>query len=182
MSTSSRNGILSIANRFSRCHRRSVCVVLLTTLVIAQLSGCATVQRPQVREADKTGSSISTKPAYPVMEIAESLRGTPYLYGGITPKGFDCSGFVHYAFGKAGISIPRTTRGQYRTSRRLPIDKARPGDLLFFRIDSRKPSHVGIYAGDGRFIHASTVQNRVADASLHDPYWRDRLIAVGRIH
>ena len=181
MSTSSWNSILSIANCFSRCPRWSVCIVLLTTLLVAQLSACATLQQPPVGKAD-TGSSISAKPAYTVMEVAESLRGKPYQYGGITPNGFDCSGFVHYVYRKAGISIPRTTRDQYQVSRRLSIDVARPGDLLFFRISSRKPSHVGLYAGNGRFIHASTSQNRVAEAFLQDPYWHDRLIAVGRVY
>ncbi|MBW9276081.1 MAG: C40 family peptidase, partial [Candidatus Thiodiazotropha sp. (ex. Lucinisca nassula)] len=62
-----------------------------------------------------------------------------------------------------------------------PIEQAKPGDLLFFKINSRKLSHVGLYAGNGRFIHASTGQNRVADGSLEDPYWRDRLIGIGRL-
>ncbi len=182
MSVSPWNGILSIFNPVSRCRRRSVCLVLLTTLVTTQISGCATVQQPSVGRADEAESRLSIESAYPVMEIAESLRGKPYRYGGITPEGFDCSGFVHYVYRKAGLSIPRTTRDQYRTSRRLPIEKAKPGDLLFFRISSRKLSHVGLYAGNGRFIHASTSQNRIADSSLRDPYWHDRLIGVGRVY
>jgi cell wall-associated NlpC family hydrolase len=117
-----------------------------------------------------------------VVDIAEKLKAKPYRYGGVTPKGFDCSGFVHYAYLKAGLSIPRTTRDQYRASQRLPFEKARPGDLLFFKINSRKLSHVGLYAGNGRFIHASTAKKRVADASLQDPYWRNRLIGIGRVY
>jgi cell wall-associated NlpC family hydrolase len=117
-----------------------------------------------------------------LIEIAEGLRGKPYRYGGVTPKGFDCSGFVHYAYDKAGLSIPRTTGEQYQMAQRLSINEARPGDLLFFRINSRKLKHVGLYVGKGRFLHASTSKKRVAEASLEDPYWDKRLLGVGRIH
>jgi cell wall-associated NlpC family hydrolase len=117
-----------------------------------------------------------------VIDIAERLKGKPYRYGGNTPKGFDCSGLVHYTYRKAGISIPRTTQGQLSSSTRLPIEKALPGDLLFFKIDSRKLSHVGLYAGENRFIHASTSKKKVTDASLLDPYWKSRLVTAGRIY
>ncbi|MEW8028166.1 MAG: C40 family peptidase [Candidatus Thiodiazotropha sp.] len=117
-----------------------------------------------------------------MVKIAESLKGAPYRYGGVTPKGFDCSGLVHYAYLKVGMTIPRTTQDLYRVTQRLPIEKAKPGDLLFFKINSRKLSHVALYAGDGRFIHASIGRNRVTDGSLDDPYWSDRLIGIGRLH
>ncbi|MES9970551.1 MAG: C40 family peptidase [Candidatus Thiodiazotropha sp.] len=158
----------------------------MSLLLIAILfSGCATVSTPQSSKGESSGvhkQARATKSVHPVIEIAEKLKGKPYRYGGVTPKGFDCSGLVHYAYAKAGLSIPRTTRDQYLASQRLSIKNARPGDLLFFRIDSRKLSHVGLYAGNGRFIHASTTKKRVADASIEDPYWHKRLIGVGRIH
>jgi cell wall-associated NlpC family hydrolase len=148
-------------------------------------SACATAPKPASSKVEKTRidkQDSTQKNQYTVVDIAEKLKGKPYRYGGVTPKGFDCSGFVHYAYLKAGLSIPRTTRDQYRASQRLPFEKARPGDLLFFKINSRKLSHVGLYAGNGRFIHASTAKKRVADASLQDPYWRDRLIGIGRVY
>jgi cell wall-associated NlpC family hydrolase len=148
-------------------------------------SACATAPKPASSKVEKTRidkQDSTLKNQYTVVDIAEKLKGKPYRYGGVTPRGFDCSGFVHYAYLKAGLSIPRTTRDQYQASQRLPIEKARPGDLLFFRINSRKLSHVGLYAGNGRFIHASTAKKRVADASLQDPYWRNRLIGIGRVY
>ncbi|MET0068526.1 MAG: C40 family peptidase [Candidatus Thiodiazotropha sp.] len=161
-------------------------IVILSILVYAALfSGCSTVSKSSAYDTGNTRTVIQPVKAgegHPAVAIAENLRGRPYLYGGVTPAGFDCSGLVHYAYLKAGVSIPRTTRDQYRISRRLPMEQAKPGDLLFFRIDSRKLSHVGLYTGDDRFIHASTKQNRVAVSSLNDPYWRKRLIGVGRIH
>ncbi|MEW8507129.1 MAG: C40 family peptidase [Candidatus Thiodiazotropha sp.] len=159
-------------------------VVVSILIISALFSGCATVSKPSVYRTDNVKTAkpaAATYELHPVVAIAEKLRDKPYLYGGITPKGFDCSGLVHYAYLKTGKTIPRTTWNQYRISQRLPFKNAKPGDLLFFKIDSRKLSHVGLYAGDGRFIHASTKQNRVMDASLNDAYWRTRLIGVGRI-
>jgi cell wall-associated NlpC family hydrolase len=158
-------------------------MVLSILLVTVQFTGCSTVPAQQAGSSKSTShkQSAAINRENAVIRIAEKLKGTPYRYGGVTPKGFDCSGLVHYAYSKVGLSIPRTTRDQYRASQRLSLENAQPGDLLFFRIDSRKLSHVGLYAGDGRFIHASTTQKRVADASLEEPYWRKRLIGVGRI-
>jgi cell wall-associated NlpC family hydrolase len=169
----------------SRYFGRLFILVLSMVFIGVQLSACATVSKPASSKATPTRlkkQDSSLEPTYTVIDIAEKLKGKPYRYGGVTPKGFDCSGFVQYAYRKAGMSIPRTTRDQYRVSQRLPLEKAKPGDLLFFKIDSRKLSHVGLYAGNGRFIHASTAKKRVADALLHNPYWRNRLIGIGRIY
>lgn len=158
-----------------------MCIVFASAL----FSGCASVSKTPASANERSRSDnhgLSFIPViHPAVEIAENLKGVPYRYGGVTPKGFDCSGLVHYAYHKAGIKIPRTTRDLYRVSRRLPIEQAKPGDLLFFKINSRKLSHVGLYAGNGRFIHASTGQNLVASSSLNDTYWHSRLIGVGRI-
>jgi murein DD-endopeptidase len=115
------------------------------------------------------------------LAIARSMVGAPYRYGGADPRGFDCSGLVYYAFRKAGMKIPRTTSGQYRQSRRVVLSHLRPGDLLFFTISRSKPSHVGIYAGDGAFIHAPSSGKSVGYASLDNDYWRTRLTGTGRL-
>lgn len=176
---------LSITAIVSRYLCRSFIIVMCIVFTSVLFSGCASVSKTPASATESPGSdnrNLSFIPAiHPVVEIAENLKGVPYRYGGVTPKGFDCSGLVHYAYHKAGIKIPRTTQDLYRVSRRLPIEQAKPGDLLFFKINSRKLSHVGLYAGNGRFIHASTSQNRVASSSLNDSYWHGRLIGVGRI-
>ncbi len=185
MNRSSYLKYLSITPIVSRYLRRSFVIVMCIVFASILFSGCASVSNSPTSATASSEShnrNLSFIPViHPVVEIAENLKGVPYRYGGVTPKGFDCSGLVHYAYRKAGIKIPRTTQDLYRVSRRLPIEQAKPGDLLFFKINSRKLSHVGLYAGNGRFIHASTGQNRVADGSLEDPYWRDRLIGIGRL-
>ncbi len=122
----------------------------------------------------------SALPKGPVMSIAETLLGTPYRYGGNSPQsGFDCSGLVWYAYSEAGYVVPRTTAAQFAAIH--PVDRSRllPGHLLFFRIDG-KPSHVGIYAGNNRFLHAPSSGKLVSYGSLSNPYWQARLIKAGR--
>ena len=114
------------------------------------------------------------------LDIAAGMLGTPYRYGGASPRGFDCSGLVYFAYRKAGIPVPRTTGAQLHYAHPVHPSRLRPGDLLFFRLTSRTVSHVGIYAGDGRFIHAPSRGKRVSYASLDNPYWQQRIVAAGR--
>jgi murein DD-endopeptidase len=109
------------------------------------------------------------------------MVGAPYRYGGADPRGFDCSGLVYYVYQQAGVEAPRTTTEQYRQSRRVRLSRLLPGDLLFFRISRRKPSHVGIYVGNGRFVHAPSKGKSVDYALLDDDYWREHLIGAGRL-
>lgn len=117
-----------------------------------------------------------------VAAAARSVLGAPYRYGGRSPRGFDCSGLVHYAHQQAGIAVPRTTLAQRRAARPVSLADLRPGDVLFFDLDGSKVSHVGIYAGRGRFIHAPSSGKRVAYAGWRSPYWRHRLVAAGRFY
>lgn len=107
--------------------------------------------------------------------------GIPYKWGGSTRNGFDCSGLVQYVYNQAGLRVPRNSRAQYRAAKSVSWQRAKPGDLLFFRLKSRRVSHVGIYVGDGRFIHAPRTGKNVGWASLNNQYWRKRLVGAGRL-
>jgi murein DD-endopeptidase len=115
-----------------------------------------------------------------VVAAARDVIGAPYRYGGFTPGGFDCSGLVYYAHRQAGIPVPRTTQAQLRDARRVGIGDLRPGDVLFFELQGKKVSHVGIYAGAGNFIHAPSTGKRVSYARLQSKFWRSRLLGAGR--
>ena len=147
---------------------------LLTTL--PALGGCAS-QPTAARQLQTPPATV--KSLHPATAIATKMLGKPYRYGGAAPSGFDCSGLVYYAYHKAGYKVPRTSQQQYRDS--LPVKKnhIREGDLLFFRIEG-KVSHVGVYLGNNRFIHAPSSGKRVSIASLDEPYWKERLTKTGR--
>jgi probable lipoprotein NlpC len=118
-----------------------------------------------------------------IVAEAISYAGTPYAYGGIDARGFDCSGFVYRVFMQAlGVSLPRTARAQYDIREPIDASKLQPGDLLFF--DTTGPiSHVGIYEGEGRFIHAASdgPKKGVVESSLSESYWAKAFVAAGRI-
>jgi cell wall-associated NlpC family hydrolase len=105
--------------------------------------------------------------------------GRPYRYGGETTRGFDCSGLVRYAHGTVDIEVPRRTREQAASVRPVDPSRLEPGDLLFFRIDGNRPSHVSIYVGDGHFVHAPSSGGRVHLERLDHPYWAPRLLHAG---
>lgn len=111
---------------------------------------------------------------------AISLLGSPYQWGGSGPDAFDCSGLVHYVHNELGISVPRTAEEQYRAARRVDVDALEPGDLLFFKIRGKRISHVAIYAGSGRFVHAPQTGRPVEIRPLGDGYYRPRLAGAGR--
>lgn len=97
--------------------------------------------------------------------------GRPYRYGGASPaEGFDCSGLVEYVFERAGLRVPRDTRGQIEAVRPVSRSELQAGDLVFFRI-GRKKLHVGIVVDGGRMVHAPSAGGRVELVSLDAPYW-----------
>ena len=114
--------------------------------------------------------------------IASSMDyiGVPYVFGGTTPYGFDCSGYVQYIFAKAGISIPRTADVQYEFGTPISTTELIPGDLVFFTTYTYGASHVGIYLGDGNFIHASSSRGVTID-SLASSYYSSHYIGSRRI-
>jgi cell wall-associated NlpC family hydrolase len=116
-----------------------------------------------------------------IADVAMGMVGTRYRYGGTDPiEGFDCSGLVYYAYSQAGYTVPRTSQELFRTARKIAVGDADPGDLMFFQ-DQVKLSHVGIYLGDGLFVHAPSTGQKVAVASLDSPYYQQHLVAVGRL-
>jgi hypothetical protein len=158
-------------------HVNRLFYILIASLVMMS-AGCAS--KPDYSQRSP-GTPVETSlPQHPGASIAASLVGAPYRYGGSTPRGFDCSGLVYYSYRKAGIRVPRTTTSQLNHAQRVPLKHIQPGDLLFFRLDRKPVSHVGIYAGNGHFIHAPSSGKRVSFTSMSDPYWQPRLFAAGR--
>lgn len=114
---------------------------------------------------------------YGAMRDAFSKIGTPYVWGGEQPGGFDCSGFVKYVMARQGISLPRTAREMRETSRPVATSDLKPGDLIFFR----NPDHVGIFIGGNTFVHASSGRGRVTTSALDGGYYSQRYAGSGRV-
>lgn len=113
---------------------------------------------------------------------AISQLGTAYQWGGTSKKqGFDCSGLTRFVYKQADIDLPRTAHDQYTVTERIARSQLQPGDLLFFKIRSRKIDHVGIYIGDNRFIHAPRKGEHVKFARLNNAYWRKHFVGAGRV-
>ncbi len=126
-------------------------------------------------------SKLSSGARARIIATAKRYLGVKYRYGGTTPRGFDCSGLVMYVFRKNGIKISRSAKRQFYRGKRVYLKRAKPGDLVFFQTSRYKRiSHVGIYLGNYRFIHAPRTGKRVSYASIRTRYWRKRLVGVVR--
>lgn len=153
-------------------------------MVVRPLLGCALVAASALSAGAQTtvrmGEAVQRRPFALWSESAQSVRdslvtvaraqiGTRYVLGGTTPKGFDCSGLVRYVMGSLRVELPRTAAQQARIGDEVSTDpsRLRPGDLLTFgRRGGRGVSHIGIYVGEGRYVHASSVAGRVIESDL----------------
>jgi cell wall-associated NlpC family hydrolase len=146
--------------------------------------------RPRVAAAPDTDASRSTSSGdetrtgatggtaakgSSVLSIAARYIGTPYLYGGTTPRGFDCSGYTRYVYAQLGISLPRTANEQMNATRRVSQAEARPGDLVFF-VSAGRAYHNGIYAGNGMLYDSPRSGKSVSKREI----W-DATVVFGRV-
>lgn len=114
-----------------------------------------------------------------IVTTALSLKGVPYVFGGTSRSGFDCSGFTQYVYKASGISIPRTSYTQFNSGSSVSKQDLQPGDLVFFTTYSKGASHVGIYIGNGTFVHAS--DSGVRTTSLNESYYKSRYLGARRV-
>jgi cell wall-associated NlpC family hydrolase len=133
--------------------------------------------------AQSTASSPYLETARDVIFYALSMVGIDYRWGGSSPQtGFDCSGLVSHVFRQiAGLVLPRDSYAMARMGKPVRLDELKPGDLVFFNTMRRPFSHVGIYLGDKRFIHAPTTGKQVHVVDMTQPYWSQRYNGARRI-
>lgn len=146
-------------------------------LILLLLTACATPTRLALPPAPDPLLSVDV-PIY-----ATSLIGTPYRWGGnSTAEGFDCSGLVAHVYAQvASIRLPRRSVDMSRIGVALEREHMAPGDLVFFNTQGSAYSHVGIYVGDSRFVHAASERSGILLSSLDQPYWRERYNGARRI-
>lgn len=155
----------------------SVETVSTKTTVASEVTAkpAATEKAVETKKATTSNSSWTT-----IKNAAYGVIGTPYLYGGTSTSGFDCSGFTMYAFSAAGINLPRTAGAQYAASTKVSQSEAQPGDLVFFN-QTGSIDHVGIYLGNNQFI-GSQSSSGVAVTTISQAYWAQYLVGFGRIN
>ena len=162
------------------------CRLAALFLALALASACAPLKpglpsEPVAREAP----GVAQGPGAVLAREALAQVGAPYRYGGADPaRGFDCSGLVSYVHAREGINVPRTAAAQFAAASKVDERELQPGDLVFFRLlpGSRDVTHVGIYTGQRRFVHAPQTGRRVGEASLDDPFYRERFAGSGRFY
>lgn len=150
--------------------------LLLLSLLL--LAACAST-RDNVQTHEAGSPAIVRK----LTSYADSLIGTPYKYGGHSPKsGFDCSGFVDYVFRhSAHVSLPHNAQKISRHGLAVQMSQLREGDLVFYDTNNQAFSHVGIYLGNNRFIHAPSSGGRVRTENMHEAYWEKHYNGARRI-
>ena len=147
----------------------------LTLILALALAGCASAPI-----ASQSPAAAERTAADRAAALAAKMVGKPYKYGGASPSGFDCSGLVQYSFRQAGIALPHNTVQQRSATRLVNVAELRRGDLLFFNQEGKKHGHVGIYLGDGKFVHAPSSGKSVRSDALSNPYWKKHLSEVRR--
>jgi len=140
-----------------------------------------TAQRAPQAMPSQPPPAVADSVANRAAESALAMLGKPYRRSGNTPAGFDCSGLVQYSYSKVGVTLPRDTQAQRLEGRSVPASELRRGDLVFFDQEGKKSSHVGIYIGHGRFVHAPSTGGRVRTDGLKADYWRSHFVEARRI-
>jgi len=130
-----------------------------------------------VADATTPGSGVQT-----LLKRALALLGTPYRWGGTATNGFDCSGLVGYVFKTAlGIELPRVSRDMANTGERIDRSALTAGDIVFFKVHGKRVDHVGIYVGNGQFLHAPSTGKDVMVSRLDQGYWSGKFMEARRV-
>ena len=140
----------------------------------------------QREEAENSHSrrSLSSRrgiQAQGVLRHALKFMGVPYVWGGDTPNGFDCSGFVQHVYGRCGIPLPRTADLQFDVGKVIPKGKEQPGDLIYFETYCPGPSHIGIFLGRHQFVHASSAAGQITISDLREAHFQKCYLGAKRV-
>ena len=163
-----------------------LCLNFALTFIISLILCCTSKpvsnrQHSEIRQTPKNNTqSVTGRNAGKLAAaLARDQVGVPYRYGGNSPSGFDCSGLVQYVYGKLGVNLPRKSSEMAGVGQLVPVHALLPGDLVFFRVNKRRVSHVGIYVGNDKFVHATKSGHPVRKDIITNPWWWERFV-VGR--
>lgn len=155
----------------------AVAIILLYTTVFADIQRDDDYEFPSISETMIIQEPLTSR----VLSKAQEFLGTKYKFGNKGDKKTDCSGFTQQVFGEFGITLPRSASEQSRYGKKIDIKDLKVGDLLFYRTYKKAPSHVAIYAGDGKIIHASYKGKKVQYDKIDKQYYKQRFLYAKRI-
>ena len=156
--------------------------LLLAACALLPAACAGTTPAPLPPEVMIPAQSASPR-AEKVIRLARSLVGTPYKWGGYSPRtGFDCSGFIWYVYYQSGVNLPRMSWQQLGAGEPVRRADIRPGDLVFHQVDKDgKSLHVGIVTDRGTFVHSPSAGKRVTESSLNSPFWVEHFLGARRV-
>jgi murein DD-endopeptidase len=159
---------------------RKISIVASTITMLGLVSACSSQPVDSTRQRLPDSRVVRTESTGArAAAVALEQVGVPYRYGGATRSGFDCSGLVQFSYQHAGKSLPRTTGQLWSSTAAVRRDDLQVGDLLFFSIEG-KMSHVGMYVGRQKFVHAPSSGRAVTVAKLTSPFYASAFIRGGR--
>jgi cell wall-associated NlpC family hydrolase len=132
------------------------------------------------RDIPAVSRDSSTAAARRIIQLSMRYLGVPYVFGGTTADGFDCSGFTRYVYRTVGVNLPRTADDQFEVGRAVSLSRLQPGDMVFFTTYASGASHSGIYIGDGKFISATSSRGIAIDR-VNSSYWGPRYVGARRV-
>jgi len=151
------------------------------SLAVALLAAVGYGAAGALQEDSVSAATVESKK---LIEIGKEYIGTPYRMGGLIrngePVAFDCSLFTQYVFASLGVELPRTSKSQSTVGEKVDKGSISQGDLLFFRTNGKTISHVAIYVGNGKMIHASS-SNGVTISDMNSSYWKKRFVMARRV-
>ncbi len=154
-------------------HPRCPYRVAFGLMIVLLLAGCSSTRPPSASTTEVPDERAE------IVLAALGYLDVPYRYGGNSRQGLDCSALVQRVYRRVGRQVPRTSRQQAQSAQRVQTSQIQPGDVVFFAIDGGPINHVGIYIGDGRFVHAPNSRSRVRIEPLNTGYWQPRLRFAG---
>lgn len=159
----------------------------LMNSLAAQQAGFSQVQtaNPSLQEPSAPSQALSTNSSATMnlISTAKNFIGLPYRFGGTSPtSGFDCSGFMQYVYKEtANINLPRTSSSMAQVGEKVSRDELQPGDMVFFSHSGGRISHVGMYIGEGRFIHSPSTGKSISITALNSGYWANKFVTARRV-
>jgi len=153
----------------------------LALIMVLLLAGCGSTAPHRAPDTAPGAARPTAQLSDDAAMHAQKMVGRPYKYGGASPAGFDCSGLVMYSYKLAGLALPHNTDRQRAASRAIKVADLRPGDLVFFNQEGKRYGHVGIYTGNGKFVHAPSSGKAVRSDRLDSPYWKKHLSEARRL-